>query len=241
MKEQAIDYKAGELTCKGYLVYEEAAQGKRPGVIVVHEWWGHNEHTRDAARRVAQAGFVAFAVDLYGEGRQAPDPQTASQMSSEIGGNLPLLRNRFNAARAALEQQANVDKSRIAAIGYCFGGLVVLQAARAGEDLRGVVSFHGILQTGNPAQPGEVKAKVLVLTGDADPFVPNEQVDAFEQEMKAARVDYKLVKYPGGKHGFTNPAASERGRKFNLPLEYNAELDRKSWDEAAAFLKRVTQ
>src|SRR5690606_17847275 len=182
MKEQAIDYKAGDVTCKGYLVYDESASGKRPGVIVVHEWWGHNEHTREAARKVAQAGFVGLAVDLYGEGKQAPDPQTASQMSSEIGQNLPLLRERFNAARAALEQQPAVDASRIAAIGYCFGGMVVLQAARAGEDLRGVVGFHGILQTGTPAQPGQVKAKVLVLTGDSDPFVPNDQVEAFEKE-----------------------------------------------------------
>src|SRR5690606_21496989 len=136
---------------------------------------------------------------------------------------------------------AVVDKSRIAAIGYCFGGLVVLQAARAGEDLRGVVSFHGILQTGTPAQPGQVKAKLLVLTGDADPFVPAEQVQAFEQEMKAAGVDYELVTYPGGKHGFTNPAATERGKKFNLPLEYDADLDRRSWEKAVEFLKRVTQ
>jgi dienelactone hydrolase len=241
MKEQAIDYKAGDVTCKGYLVYDESASGKRPGVIVVHEWWGHNEHTREAARKVAQAGFVGLAVDLYGEGKQAPDPQTASQMSSEIGQNLPLLRERFNAARAALEQQPAVDASRIAAIGYCFGGMVVLQAARAGEDLRGVVSFHGILQTGTPAQPGQVKAKVLVLTGDSDPFVPNDQVEAFEKEMKAAGVDYKLVKYAGGKHGFTNPAATERGKKFNLPLEYNADLDRQSWEEAVAFLRSVTQ
>ncbi|MFL6650749.1 MAG: dienelactone hydrolase family protein [Sulfurifustaceae bacterium] len=239
MKEQEIDYKAGAVTCKGFIAYDAAATDKRPAVLVVHEWWGNNDFSRNIARKLAGAGFVGFALDMYGEGRQADNPQTASQMSGEIGKNPPLLRDRFNAAREFVAKHPGIDPTRIAAIGYCFGGMVVLQMARMGEDLRGVVSFHGLLGTGLPAQAGKVKAKVLVLNGADDPFVPKPQLEGFENEMKAAGADYKVVNYPGGKHAFTNPGATERGQRFSLPLEYNADIDKKSWDEALAFLKRV--
>lgn len=239
MKEQEVRYSAGDVTCNGFIAYDDAAKDKRAAVIVVHEWWGHNEHARSVARKLAQTGFVGFALDMYGEGKQADNPQTASQMSGEIGKNPPLLRARFNAARDFLRQQPSVEGNRIAGVGYCFGGMVVLNMARMGEDLRGVVSFHGLLGIGQPAKPGAVKAKVLVLNGADDPFVPKEHVENFEKEMKTAGADYRLVNYPGGKHAFTNPEATARGKKFNLPLEYNADIDRKSWDEAAAFLKRV--
>lgn len=239
MKEQEVEYKAGDVPCKGFIAHDDAAKEKRPAVIVVHEWWGTSDHARDVARKLAQAGFVGFALDMYGNGKQADNPQTASQMSGEIGKNPALLRERFDAARDFVNKQPGVDPSRTAALGYCFGGMVVLNVARMGENLGGVVSFHGLLGTGTPAQPGQVKAKVLVLNGADDPFVPKDQVDGFEKEMKAAKVDYRLVNYPGGKHAFTNPAATERGKKFNLPLEYNADIDKKSWDEALAFLKDV--
>lgn len=239
MKEQEIEYQAGEVTCKGYVAYDDAATTKRPGVLVVHEWWGHNQFTRDCARKLAQAGFVGFALDMYGNGKQAEDPQTASQLSGEIGKNPSLMRARFNAARTALGKQPQVDTSRIAAVGYCFGGMVVLQMARAGEDLRAVVSFHGILPTGQSTQPGTIKAKALLLTGTDDPFVPKQQVEAFEKEMQAARADYRVVSYPGVKHAFTNPGATEKGKKFGLPLEYHAETDKKSWNEAVEFLKQA--
>jgi dienelactone hydrolase len=239
MKEQEIQYQAGDVTAKGFLVYDAAVSGKRPGVLVVHEWWGHSEFTRDCARKVAQAGFVGFALDLYGNGKHVDDPQEAARLMGEIGKNFTVLRTRFNAAREVLSKQQNVDASRIAAIGHCFGGNVVLQMARAGEDLRAVVSFHGLLGFGQPAQAGKVKAKVLVLNGADDPLVPKDQLQAFEKEMQAAGVDYQVVNYPGGKHAFTNPAATERGKKYGLPLEYNAALDKQSWDEAVAFLNRV--
>lgn len=237
MKEQELEYKA-DVPCKGFIAYDETG-AKRPAVIIVHEWWGTNDHSRAVARKLAQAGFVGFALDMYGEGKQADNPQTASQMSGEIGENIPLIRTRFNAARDFVSQQPAVDASRVAAIGYCFGGKIALQMARAGEDLRGVVSFHGLLATQHPAQAGKVKAKVLVLNGADDPFVPKEQVDGFEKEMSTAGADYRVVNYPGGKHAFTNPAATERGKKFNLPLEYNAEIDKQSWNDAIEFLNRV--
>ena len=239
VKGEVVEYKSGGTVFKGYLVYDDAAKGKRPGVLVVHEWWGHNEHARNSARKLAEAGYVALAVDMYGGGKTADHPKDAGAFAGEVGKNLPLMKERFNAARAFLTKQPNVDGKRLAAIGYCFGGSVVLNMARQGEALRGVVSLHGGLATQNPAQKGKVKAKVLVLNGAADPMVDSAQVAAFEQEMKAAGVDYKVVSYPGAKHAFTNPDATATGEKFNMPIAYNAEADKKSWAEASAFLKRV--
>jgi dienelactone hydrolase len=238
MKEQEVEYKAGDVVCKGFIAYDET-KGKLPAVIAVHEWWGNNDFNRDVARKLARSGFVGFALDMYGNGKQAADAKEASQLSGEIGKNFDLTRARFTAAREFLAKHANVDAARVAAIGYCFGGFVALQMARAGDNLRGVVSFHGMLATGNPAQSGKVKAKVLALNGADDPFVPKTQVEGFEKEMQAAGVDYKSINYPGAKHAFTNPGATERGKKFNLPLEYNADVDKKSWSEAEAFLRQV--
>lgn len=240
MKEQELDYQAGDTIGKGFIAYDETAQGKLPAVLVVHEWWGSNEHARSVARKLAQAGFVGFALDMYGEGKQADNPQTASEMSGAVGKNPALMRARFNAARDFVATQSKVDGARIGAVGYCFGGMVVLQMARMGEDLRGVASFHGILPSG-AVERGKIKAKVLVLNGADDPFVPQQQVEAFEKDMQAAGADYRVVNYPGGKHAFTNPGATERGKKFNLPLEYNADIDNKSWNEAIDFLKRALQ
>jgi dienelactone hydrolase len=237
IKEQEVEYKAGDVTLKGFMVFDDAAKGKRPAVLVVHEWWGHDQHARNSARKLAQAGFVGFALDMYGDGKQAHHPKDAGEMSGEIRKNLDLMQTRFNAARDFLGTQANVDAVRIGAIGYCFGGTVVLQMARAGENLRGVVSFHGGLGTEQPAQKGKVKSQMLVLTGGADPFVPKEQVDGFAKEMKSAGAKFKVISYPGAKHSFTNPAATENGQKFNIPLAYNPEADKKSWAEAQKFLK----
>jgi len=239
VKGEPVEYKAGNVVLKGYVAYDDALPGKRPGVLVVHEWWGHNEHARNAAHRLAEAGYVAFAVDMYGNGKTADHPQDAGKFSGEVAKNLPLMQQRFDAAQSLLAKHPRVDASRIAAIGYCFGGSTVLNMARTGSNLRGVASFHGGLATQNPAQKGKVKAKVLVLNGAMDPMVDAAQVKAFEQEMKAAGVDYKIVHYPGAKHGFTNPQATELGQKFNIPIAYDADADRKSWAEALAFLNRV--
>ena len=237
--EKEVEYKAGDVMLKGYLVYDDAAKKKQPAVIVVHEWWGHDQHARNGARKLAKAGFVGFALDMYGDGKQAHHPKDAGAMSGEIRKNLDLMQTRFNAARDFLGRQSNVDSTRVGAVGYCFGGTVVLQMARLGEDLRGVVSLHGGLGTEQPAEKGKVKSKVLVLTGAADPFVPKEQVEGFKQEMQKAGADFRVVSYAGAKHSFTNPAATETGKKFNIPIEYNAQADKKSWAEAVKFLKRT--
>ena len=219
---EEVVYRAGDTELKGYLAYDDARKGKRPGVLVVHEWWGHNEYARKRARMLAALGYTALAVDMYGDGRQASHPEEAGQFAAEVRKNLLLEKARFDAA-----------------IGYCFGGGVVLEMARAGEDLAGVVSFHGTLATANPAQPGAVKAKLLVLTGADDPFVPAEQVAQFKKEMDAAGADYRVVSYPGAKHAFTNPDADGYGKKFGLPLEYNATADRESWQAMQEFFVTV--
>lgn len=239
IKGEPVEYKSNGTVHQGYLVYDDASATKRPGVLVIHEWWGHNEHARNSARKLAEAGYVALALDMYGDGKQAHHPEDAGKFSGEIRKNPQLMKSRFEAGMKLLQKQSRVDAKRIAAIGYCFGGSVALEMARTGENLRGVASFHGSLGTGNPAKPGKVKAKVLVMNGAEDPFVPAEQIAAFKKEMEAAKVNYKFVNYPGAKHSFTNPDADANGTKFKLPLAYNAKADQESWTELQSFLKSV--
>ncbi len=239
IKEGPVEYQAGDTVLKGYLVYDDATKERRPGVLVVHEWWGHDQHARNSARKLAEAGYVALALDMYGGGKQADHPDSAGKFSGEVRKNLPLMKSRFEAGMQLLRKQPQVDGKRLAAIGYCFGGSVVLEMARAGEDLRGVASFHGGLATEHPAQPGGTKARVLVMNGADDPFVPPEQIAAFKKEMEGAKMNYKFVNYPGAKHSFTNPDADAHGAKFNLPLNYNAIADKESWLELQSFLKQI--
>ena len=239
VKGEEVQYKAGNTVLKGYLAYDDAVKGKRPGVLVVHEWWGHNEYARERARMLAALGYTALALDMYGDGHQAHHPDEAGKFSGEVRKNLVLAKQRFDAAQRLLKKNPTVDGKNIAAIGYCFGGAIVLEMARQGENLKGVVSFHGSLNTDQPAKAGKVKARLLVLTGEADPFVPAEQVEAFKKEMEAAKTPYRVIAYPGAKHSFTSKEADQYGQKFNLPLAYNAEADQKSWAEMQAFFKEI--
>lgn len=234
-----VSYRAGDTVLKGYIATDTAQKGSRPGVLVVHEWWGHNDYARKRARMLAALGYTALAVDMYGNGKQASHPDDAGKFAGEVRKNMPEAVARFKAAMALLQSQPTVEKNNIAAIGYCFGGGVVLEMARRGLDLKGVASFHGSLGTASPAQKGQVKAKVLVLNGDADPFTKPEQITAFKKEMTDAGVDFEFVGYPGAKHSFTNPGADVYGQKFNLPLAYNAEADRASWAEMQRFFQRI--
>jgi dienelactone hydrolase len=221
------------------LAYDDSISGKRPGVLVVHEWWGHNEYARKRARMLAELGYTALAVDMYGEGKQASHPEDAGKFASAVRNNMPEAEARFNAAEAVLKNHVTVNPDKIAAIGYCFGGGLLLELARRGIDLDGVVSFHGSLATQNPAKPGDVKTKVLVCHGADDPFVKPEQVSALKAEMKSANADFTFKEYAGAKHSFTNPDANEFGKKFNLPLEYNEQADKQSWEEMKIFLKKA--
>ena len=234
-----VDYKQADTIMKGMLAYDDAIKGKRPGVLIVHEWWGHNKHARDKARMLAKEGYVAFAVDMYGDRKNADHPDDAGKFSSAVAGNMPLAKARFEAAIDTLKAQANVESDKLAAMGYCFGGGVVLNMARMGVELKGVSSFHGSIATKKPAEKGDIKTRIRVFNGAADPFVKAEQIAALKSEMNNAGVDFEFVNYPGVKHSFTNPDADATGKKFNLPLEYNAEADKDSWQKNLEFFKDV--
>jgi dienelactone hydrolase len=233
---KVVTYRADGVTMKGFLAYDKNIKGKRPGVLVVHEWWGHDEYARKRAKMLAEMGYTALAVDMYGEGKQAMHPEDAGKFSSELMKDFDTAKSRFMAALEFLKKQKTVDSEKIAAIGYCFGGGIVLNMARQGVDLRGVASFHGSLAVVKPAQPGMIKAKILVLHGADDKFTTPEQIESFKQEMKNAGADFQFISYPGAIHSFTNPAADLYAKKYNLPLGYNAEADKKSWQELRNFL-----
>lgn len=239
IKGREVSYSIPGTMMKGYLAYDKNIKGKRPGVLVVHEWWGYNEYVRKRARMLAEMGYTALAVDMYGDGKQAMHPDDAGKFSSEVMKNFDVAKARFIAAMEFLKKQPEVNQDQIAAIGYCFGGGVVLNMARQGADLKGVASFHGSLAPVKPAQSGLVKAKVLVLHGGDDKFTTQEQIEAFKKEMKDAGVDFLFVVYPGAIHSFTNPAADGYAKKFNLPLGYNADADHKSWEELRKFLGTI--
>lgn len=226
--EREITYQSDTML-KGYIVYDDQTQGKRPGVLVVHEWWGHNEYARVRARMLAKLGYVALAVDMYGDGKRAAHPEDAKQFSSELQRDWSIASARFMAALNELNSHPMVDTNKIAAIGYCLGGAVVLQMARDGMDLDAVVSFHGSLMTQNPARPGAVKAKIMVAHGRADPLVTDDQIAAFVSEMEQAGADFKVFAYEGAMHSFTNPDADRFGEKFNIPLKYDRLADDASW------------
>ncbi len=236
---KTVEYTAQGVVMKGYLAYDENIMGKRPGVLVVHEWWGLNDYARKRAKMLAELGYTALAVDMYGDGKVAMHPDDARKFSSELMKNFDVGKARFLAAMDFLKQQPTVDSTRIAAIGYCLGGGIVLNMARQGVDLKGVASFHGGLTAVKPAQAGMVKAKILVLNGAADKFTTSEQIEAFKQEMKAAGADFQFISYPGAMHSFTNPDADALGKEFNLPFAYNANADRESWNEMKNFLKAI--
>jgi len=237
IQTQEIEYSSGGTTLKGYLAYDASVKGKRPGILVVHEWWGHNEHARERARMLAELGYTALAVDMYGDGKQAAHPGDAQKFMQEVLSDLPAGVARFEAAKKLLNEHPTTDPDKTAAIGYCFGGAVVLHMARIGMDLDGVASFHGNLSPTGEPKKGDIKAKILVCHGAADPFVPAEQVDAFKKEMDGLGADMKFVAYEGAKHAFTNPGATEVGEKFKIPLAYDKAADEASWAELDGFLK----
>ncbi len=239
IRSEVVNYKIDGQSFQGYLSYDDTITGKRPGVLVVHEWWGHNAYARKRADMLAKLGYTAFALDMYGSGKLAKHPDDAKKFMQATLANMKVAETRFNEAMHLLQQQSTVNPKKLAAIGYCFGGGTVLHMARMGVDLAGVVSFHGSLTTNTPAQPGQVKAKILVLNGADDPFVTTEQVAALKQEMKNAGADFELVNYPGVKHSFTNPGADDLGKRFNMPLVYNAEADNNSWLRMQQFLKVI--
>jgi dienelactone hydrolase len=236
---EEVTYSVGDEEFTGFFAYDRSRSGPRPGVVVVHEWWGHNDYARERARQLAEMGYTAFALDMFGSGKTAEHPDDAQAFAMAVFADLEQAELRFNAALDRLKGHETVDPERVAAIGYCFGGGVVLHMARVGTDLDAVASFHGSLQPMEPAEPGAVKARVLVYTGEADPMVPAEAVAAFEQEMQAAGASYELKSYPGAMHSFTNPGATAVGEEFGMPLAYDAEADADSWARMSAAFREV--
>mgnify|MGYP003639228449 FL=1 len=237
-QSQNITYKSEGKTFNGYLAKPRFNNEKRPAVIVVHEWWGQNEYARMRADMLAKEGYVALALDMYGNGQVVNDPASAGKLAGAVYNNMKSAEKRFAEAMKFLKSQPEVDTDKIAAIGYCFGGAMVLHMARAGMDLDGVISYHGNLkpQQGLKAKKGKVKAKVLAFNGAADPFVPKEEVAGFNKEMKLAGVDYRSIDYKGALHAFTNPESDAVGKKWKIPVAYDERADKDSWAKSLAFL-----
>ena len=236
LHSETIEYKQGDTPLKGYLVYDAAVPGPRPGVLVVHEWWGLNDYARSRADQLARLGYVAFAVDMYGHGTTVQTPQEAGAMAGALKNNRPLMRERITAGLAALKVQPQTDAKRIAAIGYCFGGTVALELARSGADIAGVVSFHGGLDSPTPADAKNIRCKVLVLHGADDPYAPAAQVQSFQEEMRAANVDWQVNLYSDAVHGFTNP---NNGTDKSKGLAYNEKAAQRSWEAMKQFFAEI--
>jgi len=234
---ESVQYRHGETELEGYLAYDEDSEGLRPGVLVVHEWKGLGPYAKQRAEQLAELGYVAFAVDMYGRGVFAQTHDEAAKLSRAYREDRQLMRDRIAAGLSVLQQLHDVvDPGRIAAIGYCFGGTTVLELARSGADVRGVVSFHGLLDTPNSADAANIKGKVLVFSGADDPLVPPEQIAAFEEEMRQAGVDHRVVTYPGAAHSFTVP---EAGDDASTGMGYHAEADADSWQQMQELFETI--
>ncbi len=238
VKGTEVAYATDSTKLKGYIAYDENKKGKRPGILIVHEWWGHNDYVRQRADMLASLGYTAIAVDMYGEGKQAGHPDDAGKFAGQVMSNLPEATARFNAAVSLLKGHASVDPEKMAAIGYCFGGSVALTMANSGADLDAVAAFHSGVAL--PVMPNEkLKARVLVCNGADDPFINPESVTAFKTALDSLGTKYEYVAYPGVKHSFTSKEADANGEKFKLPLAYDAEADQKSWASLQEMLKEV--
>ncbi len=238
IKGMEVEYATDSTRMRGYIAYDENITSKRPGILIIHEWWGHNNYVRERADMLAELGYTALAVDMYGEGKQAEHPDDAGKFAMSVMTNLPEATARFNAALNLLKSQESVAPENIAAIGYCFGGSVALTMANSGADLDAVAAFHSGVQL--PVMPtSELKARVLVCNGGDDPFLAPGTVEAFKKAMDSVGASYEYIAYPGVKHSFTSKEADANGEKFGLPLAYDAEADEKSWNSLQALLKEV--
>jgi len=242
IKTQEIPYRSTDGTqLIGYYAYDDALQGPRPGIVVVHEWWGLNDYAKRRARDLAALGYSALAIDMYGQGKLTEHPADAMAFMQAALKDSTAASARFNAGLELLKQQPQTDPQKLAAIGYCFGGKIVLDAARQGLPLAGVVSFHGALATATPATPGSVKAKILVEHGAQDSMVTADNVTTFKTEMDKAGADYRFVSLEGAKHGFSNPDADRlsHGEHGGPDIGYNKAADERSWADMQAFFKKL--
>ncbi|CAA0082113.1 Carboxymethylenebutenolidase [BD1-7 clade bacterium] len=234
-----VEYTVDGKTFTGFLAYDNKA-GKRPGILVVHEWWGHNDYARHRAKMLAEQGYTAFALDMYGKGKVADHPDNAKAFMTEVTANLSAAEKRFNTAYDLLNTHKHTQTDEIAAMGYCFGGGVVLHMARIGTPLKAAVSYHGSLASNLPeGQTPAVKGAIQVFTGAKDPMIPSELVTGFTTEMFNAGADFAVHVYPDAVHSFTNPGATTAGKKYNMPLAYDAFADKDSWQQTLDLFERV--
>lgn len=236
IRTDTVEYRDGDTILEGFLAYDDAAKGKRPGVAVVHEWWGLNDFIKGKTQELANLGYVAFAIDMYGKGVRAKTAEEAGKLAGIYRADRKLMRRRAYAGLDVLKKYPLTDPSKVAAIGYCFGGGTVLEMARGGADLKGVVSFHGNLDNPNPGDAKNIRASVLVLHGADDPFVKPEQVNAFWDEMKKTSADWQVNIYSGAVHSFTNPAS---GNDPSKGVAYNEKVARRAWNAMRLFFDEI--
>lgn len=238
IREEAVTYTAGGVTLKGYVAYDASITGKRPAILIVHEWWGLNDYPKMRARKLAELGYIAMAADVFGDGKIATNPTDAQELTTPFYKDPMLAKGRLDAAVKKIKEYKQTDSENIAVIGYCFGGYIALNYAKQGADLKGAVSFHGGYG-GSPFDKNLLKAKVLICHGASDKFASQRDAESFKHKLDSIGADNTLKIYPNAMHAFTNPASTEVGKKFNLPIAYNADADRDSWKDMKVFFGRI--
>jgi dienelactone hydrolase len=238
IKEETISYSVNGVTYKGFIAYDDNIKGKRPAILIVPEWWGLNDYPRMRARKLAELGYFSLAVDVFGNGKIAANPTEAQEFTTPFYKDPTMVKNLLDVALLKLKEYPQADPKNVASIGYCFGGFVVLNYAKLGADLKGVVSFHGGLG-GVPVEKKLLKAKVLVCHGANDKFVSQKDAENLKHKLDSIGADNTLKIYANATHAFTNPDATETGKKFNMPIEYNAEADRDSWNDMKMFFGKI--
>ncbi len=238
IKSENVSYQDDSVKLSGFVAYDSTITSKRPIILIIHEWWGLNDYVKRRAKQLASLGYLVMAVDMYGNGSTASSVEDAAKMSAPFYRDNEMSKKRFDEALKQIKTYSQADTTKIAAIGYCFGGSMVLNLAKMGEPFKGVVSFHGGL-AGIPVKKELLRAKILVCHGADDQFVTAEEVNHFKKEMDSVHADYLFKEYKGATHAFSNPDATEWGKKFNIPIAYNAAADSASWDEMKIFLDGI--
>lgn len=238
IREEKISYNADSVNMIGFVAYDESIETKRPVILIIPEWWGLNDYAKSRARQLAGMGYLAMAIDMYGDGEIANDPDKAGELAGPFYKNPMLAKLRFDRALEKIKTYSIADTSQIASIGYCFGGAMALNIARLGENLKGVVSFHGNL-IGVPPDRRLLKANILICHGENDQFVTGEEVAKFKKQMDSINAVYTFKSYPNATHAFTNPDATATGKKFSIPVAYNSQADTASWNEMKVFFGKI--